>query len=246
MKKQILLSLFLITQLSILGNDPVKGPQGITPAAEIAKTVVPVAVPAAVAVATPSTVIKEPEAPIKTGDPVNEIVDSREIFQEQDLEEIKVPEFKIEDISRKIISLETENVIYKDKIEKLEVELKEKSLAVDDLSNKVEKLILVTNSLDEMGKTFLPKTVEEINNRLYRTGMIIISVLAGITLILISLVILQTNKNKKMVEEWKEFFEMNLDVLKRENKNNYAKKEDEFINKMKENKISDIEDEIFL
>lgn len=242
MKKQILLSLFLITQLSILGNDPVKGPQGITPAAEIAKTVVP----AAVAVATPSTVIKEPEAPIKTGDPVNEIVDSREIFQEQDLEEIKVPEFKIEDISRKIISLETENVIYKDKIEKLEVELKEKSLAVDDLSNKVEKLILVTNSLDEMGKTFLPKTVEEINNRLYRTGMIIISVLAGITLILISLVILQTNKNKKMVEEWKEFFEMNLDVLKRENKNNYAKKEDEFINKMKENKISDIEDEIFL
>ena len=244
MKKQILLSLFLITQLSILGNDPVKGPQGITPAAEIAKTVVPVAVP--VAVATPSTVIKEPEAPIKTGDPVNEIVDSREIFQEQDLEEIKVPEFKIEDISRKIISLETENVIYKDKIEKLEVELKEKSLAVDDLSNKVEKLILVTNSLDEMGKTFLPKTVEEINNRLYRTGMIIISVLAGITLILISLVILQTNKNKKMVEEWKEFFEMNLDVLKRENKNNYAKKEDEFINKMKENKISDIEDEIFL
>lgn len=242
MKKQILLSLFLITQLVILGNDSIKEAQALTASPEIVTTVVP----ASVETPTPSTVIKGPETQAPTADPVNEIVDNREIFQEQDLEEIKVPEFKIEDISRKIISLETENVIYKDKIEKLEIELKEKSLVVEDLNNKVEKLILVTNSLDEMGKTFLPKTVEEINNKLYRTGMIIISVLAGITLILISLVILQTNKNKKMVEEWKEFFDMNLDVLKRENKNNYGNREDEFINKMKENKTSDIEDEIFL
>ncbi|MGL5232796.1 MAG: hypothetical protein ACRC7W_05640 [Fusobacteriaceae bacterium] len=230
MKKQILLSLFLITQLVVVGNDSIKEPQVLAPANAIIATPAPAAAPIV--------------AQVKTADPVNEIVDNREIFQEQDLEEIKVPEFKIEDISRKIISLEAENVIYKDKIEKLEIELKEKSLVVEDLNNKVEKLILITNSLDEMGKTFLPKTVNEINKKLYRTGMIIISVLAGITLILISLVVLQTNKNKKMVEEWKEFFDMNLDVLKREN--NYANKEDEFVNKMKDKKTSDMEDEIFL
>lgn len=224
MRKQILLGLFLIAQLVIFGNDSIKGSE------------TPISVP------TPTTANEV----VKTADPLNEIVDNREIFQEQDLEEIKVPEFKIEDISRKIISLEAENVINKDKIEKLELELKEKSMVVEDLNNKVEKLILVTNSLDEMGKTFLPKTVDEINNKLYRTGMIIISVLAGITLILISLVVLQTNKNKKMVEEWKEFFDMNIDVLRRESKNNSGNREDEFVNRMKDNKISDIEDEIFL
>ena len=218
MKKKILLSLFLITQLVIFGNELAKEPKMLAIENSI----------------------------IKTSDPVNEIVDNREIFQEKDLEEIKVPEFKIEDISRKIISLETENIILKEKIEKLEESLSEKKVIIEDLSNKVEKLILVTNSLDEMGKTFLPKTVDEINNKLYRTGMIIISILAGITLILISLVVLQTNKNKKMVEEWKDYFDMNIDVLKRENKNNSGNMEDEFVNRMKDNKISDLDDEIFL
>ena len=63
---------------------------------------------------------------VPSGDIVNEIVDSREIFQEKDLEEIKVPEMKNEDISRKILELETNSVIYKEKIEQLEKNLQEK------------------------------------------------------------------------------------------------------------------------
>ena len=169
----------------------------------------------------PETIPAETAAVVQTvpsGDIVNEIVDSREIFQEKDLEEIKVPEMKNEDISRKILELETNSVIYKEKIEQLEKNLQEKNQMVEELSNKVEKLIIITNALDDTTKSFTTKTLTHINEKIYKTGILIITILAGITLILGSLVLLQTNKNKKMIEEWKEFFELNIDALKREKK----------------------------
>lgn len=169
----------------------------------------------------PETIPAETAAVVQTvpsGDIVNEIVDSREIFQEKDLEEIKVPEMKNEDISRKILELETNTVIYKEKIEQLEKNLQEKNQMVEELNNKVEKLIIITNTLDDTTKSFTTKTLIHINEKIYKTGILIITILAGITLILGSLVLLQTNKNKKMIEEWKEFFELNIDALKREKK----------------------------
>lgn len=89
---------------------------------------------------------------------------------------------------------------------------------VEELNNKVEKLIIITNALDDTTKSFTTKTLTHINEKIYKTGILIITILAGITLILGSLVLLQTNKNKKMIEEWKEFFELNIDALKREKK----------------------------
>lgn len=174
---------------------------------------------------TETTAVEQVSLP---GDIVNEIVDTREIFQEKDLEEIKIPELKNEDISRKILELETNSVIYKEKIDQLEKTLQEKNQTIEELNNKVEKLVLITNALDDTTKNFTTKTLNNINEKIYKTGVLIITILAGITLILGSLVLLQTNKNKKMIEEWKEFFELNIDALKRE-------KEDKTLNIENEN-----------
>lgn len=171
-------------------------------------------------------------------DSVNEIVDEREILQ---LEEIRLPEIKNEDIAIKLSELETSSLIYKDKIALLEKNLVEKEKLVTELENKVEKLLVLTNALDERGKETNTKIMKGIKNSIYKTGIIVLSVLAGVTIILIALVMLQSNKNKKLVEEWKEFFEMNIDRIKNDSHRDRKDKlneniKNEFMERMKREK----------
>lgn len=147
-------------------------------------------------------------------DVVNEIVDNREIFNEKDLEEIKVVELTLPEVNKKISELETKSILDGEKLLKMEQLLQEKTQQVENLENKVENLILVVNTLDEKNKNFTSETISNINEKIYKSLLLIFSILIGVTVILIGIIMLQNNKNKKIIEECQEFFQMNVDRLK--------------------------------
>lgn len=147
-------------------------------------------------------------------DVVNEIVDNRDIFNEKDLEEIKTVELTLPEVNKKISELETKSILDGEKLVKMEQLLQEKTQQVENLENKVENLIFVVNTLDEKNKNFTSETISNINGKIYKSLLLIFSILIGVTIILIGIIMLQNNKNKKIIEECQEFFQMNVDRLK--------------------------------
>lgn len=161
----------------------------------------------------------EPKIEPKT-ESIPETKNTENIFSEEDIEALKIRDLTIPQIDRKISELETKSFFDGERIVKLEKILQEKEQQISELENKVEGLATRTKVLEEKNESLNKNPLENITDEMYKIGLLIAAVLLGITIILIGAAMFQSSKNKKMIEEWKEFFEMNVDRLNREAKEN--------------------------
>ncbi|MGL6064496.1 MAG: hypothetical protein ACRC0S_05380 [Fusobacteriaceae bacterium] len=121
------------------------------------------------------------------------------------LEEINITELALE---QEVNLLKGNLLIINQKLEELNKNLLEKNIKIDNLENKLENLYLGVNSLENQIKINKLEITTSIYEKLYRYGVIFISLVICGLLILVSMIVFQNNKNRKKIEEWSELIEL--------------------------------------
>ncbi len=128
-----------------------------------------------------------------------------ELLEKPVLEEINLTDLAFEE---EVNLLKGNLVIINQKLEELNKNLLEKNIKIDNLENKIENLSLLVNNLENKMKDNKSEVTTNITERIYRYGVIFISMMICIVLSLISMIVYQNSKNRKKMEEWRELLEL--------------------------------------
>lgn len=159
---------------------------------------------------------------------IEEIEDT--LFSDKDLQMLKVPEIKLSDLynnflsqekeitelKNKILLLEEENISNREKISELQVEIQKNLGMFQLLESKVDAFSERINELVGENKDFSEKGFQSTMGIIYKIGVILGLIIVGVVILLIGIVLYQSGRNKRQIEEWKEFFEINVERIKRD------------------------------
>ncbi len=123
-------------------------------------------------------------------------------------DEIKSSEV-ISAINGEITKLKLELTVAQKRMDLMDKIIADKNQLTDELDNKIELLNIQVKEYQEKEKSNKDGFEKNAIKKIYQIGATIVLIIIFIFIVALSLLMLQGAKNKKMLEEWKDMFELN-------------------------------------
>lgn len=123
-------------------------------------------------------------------------------------DEIKSSEV-ISAMNGEITKLKLELTVAQKRMDLMDKIIADKNQLTDELDNKIELLNIQVKEYQEKEKSNKDRFEKNAIKKIYQIGATIVLIIIFIFIVALSLLMLQGAKNKKMLEEWKDMFELN-------------------------------------
>ncbi|MGL4254362.1 MAG: hypothetical protein ACRCU6_04155 [Fusobacteriaceae bacterium] len=123
-------------------------------------------------------------------------------------DEIKSSEV-ISAMNGEITKLKLELTVAQKRMDLMDKIIADKNQLTDELDNKIELLNIQVKEYQEKEKSNKDGFEKNAIKKIYQIGATIVLIIIFIFIVALSLLMLQGAKNKKMLEEWKDMFELN-------------------------------------
>ncbi|MGL4403124.1 MAG: coiled-coil domain-containing protein [Fusobacteriaceae bacterium] len=116
-------------------------------------------------------------------------------------------------MNNEIKKLKLELTVAQKRMDIIDKVIVDKNQLIDELENKVERLNTQIKESQEEEKNNKNGFEKNTIKKIYQIGAVITLLIVFIFIISLSLLVLQGTKNKKMLEEWKDIFELNRNKI---------------------------------